>query len=340
MNDEIHARPAFAKALGDWFVEELSEPRSVSVLTSPPVLSDDLEPMAVGDASAPGPDRRRRRPWLLLVNAALVIGALVAAIVVVSRPDTAPTSDTTPPPESTLPAVEPEPALPLPFVGSTVQPGRHSTPLLGVPVTLTLDDEWSVTEAQASSIALHSPAEDQDIDVTTARWIFLARLGGWNTPAQAIDPSFRTTGSIEPDDIDRWLDQNDVVVLDRRNTEVDGRAAIVIDLQVDATGTSAPLDFARDPFSLYNDTCDPTTEPCFWYRSIPSDSDHGRGPRPDPVLHAGQTRRMWLMPIGGLEPILIEAVVPVGDERWLDDFEATTIASLDLGDDAPPLTAG
>jgi hypothetical protein len=49
---------------------------------------------------------------------------------------------------------------------------------------------------------------------------------------------------------------------------------------------------------------------------------------------------MWLIPIQGLEPILIEAVVPAGDERWLDDFETTTITSLDLGDDAPPLSAG
>lgn len=344
MSDEIRPRPAFDKSLGDWFVQEMSDPRAGSVLTSQPVLSDDLESISVGGASEP--ERQPRRRWLLLANAALVIGALVAAVVVVTRPDTAPTSDTASPPDATVPTIEPEteadevPVLPLPFAGSEVDPGRYSTPLLGVPVALTVDDEWSVSEAGASSIALHSPAGEREIDDATVRWIFLTRLGGWNTQAQAIDPSFRTTGSIEPDEIDRWLDQNDVVALDRRETLVDGRAAIVVDVQVDPAGTSAPLDFPRDPFTLYNDTCGRATEPCLWYRSVPSQSDHGRGPRPDPVVHAGQTRRMWLIPIQGLEPILIEAVVPVGDERWLDDFETTTIISLDLGGDAPPLTAG
>lgn len=344
MSDEIRPRPAFAEALGDWFVEEMSQPRSGSVLTSSPVLSDAREMIPVGDASEP--DFRPPRRWLLLANAALLIGGLVAAVVLVSRPDTAPRSDTTSRLNPAVPAVEPEPetvavsAEPLPFAGSKLEPGRYSTPLLGVPVTLTVDDEWLISEAGASSIALHSPAGEAEIDVATSRWIFLTRLGGWNTRAQAIDPAFRTTGSIEPNDIDRWLDQNDVVVLDRRDTLVDGRAAIVVDLQVDPTGTGTPLDFPRDPFNLYNDTCGPTTEPCLWYRSIPSESDPGRGPRPDPVMHTGQTRRMWLIPIQGLEPILIEAVVPAGDERWLDDFETTTITSLDLGDDAPPLSAG
>lgn len=339
MSDEIRPRPAFAEVLGDWFVKEMSEARAGSVLTSPPVVADDLEAISVGDA--PEPDRQARRRWLLLANAAMVIGALVATVVVVLRPDTAPTSDTTSPPDPTAPAVEPEPvAEPLPFAGLDVEPGRYSTPQLGVPVTLTVDDEWSISESRASFVALRSPAGEVEVDVTTVRWIFLTRLGGWNTRAEAIDPSFRTPGSIEPDDIDGWLDQNDVVVLDRRDTVVDGRPAIVVDLQVDPAGTGAPLDFPRDPFNMFNDTCDSATEPCFWYRSIPAHSDHGRGPRPDPVMHTGQTRRMWLIAVPGLEPILIEAVVPVGDERWLDEFETTTITSLDLGDDAQPLTSG
>ena len=61
MSDEIRPRPAFAEVLGDWFVEEMSESRAGSVLTSPPVLSDDPEPPPVGDA--PEPDPQPRRWW-------------------------------------------------------------------------------------------------------------------------------------------------------------------------------------------------------------------------------------------------------------------------------------
>jgi len=293
------------------------------------------------------PDRdespTRTRTWMMVaaIAAVALIGALLVAATRADE-DPVPADE----PEPTVPAVEPEPeadaasAEPLVFAGQDVEPGWHTTPLLGVPVTLTIEERWSVAEAQASSIALRNPAGESEVDVATVRWIFLTRLAGWNTPIQATDPSFRTTGSIEPDDIDRWLDQNDVVVLDRRDVLVDNRDAVVVDVQVDPAGTSAPLDFARDPFNHYTDTCGPATEPCIWYRSIPSISDPGRGPRPDPVMHTGQIRRMWLIPIEGLEPILIEAVVPVGDERWLDDFETTTMTSLDLGDDAPPLAAG
>ena len=288
--------------------------------------------------------RPRTRTWMMVAAAIAALALIGGLIVAGTRVDEDPVPADEP--EATVPAVEPESdadaasAEPLPFAGTDVEPGRYSSPGLGVPFTLTVDDEWSISETRASFVALRSPAGEGAIDVATVRWIFLTRLGGWNTRAEAIDPSFRTTGSIEPDDIDRWLDQNDVVVLDRRDTVVDGRAAIVVDVQVDDAGTGAPLDFPRDPFNQFNDTCGPATEPCFWYRSIPAQSDHGRGPRPDPVMHTGQTRRMWLIPIEGLEPILIEAVVPLGDERWLDDFETATIASLDLGDDAPPLGAG
>lgn len=279
--------------------------------------------------------RARARAWMLVAVAAAAL-AFVGGLTLAGDRD----REERVPAGASDPGAGPVSAQPLPFPGSQVEPGRYSTPLLGVPVTLTIDGEWSLTEAGASSIALHRPAGEREIDVATARWIFLTRLGGWNTRAEAIDPSFRTTGSIEPNDIDRWLDQNDIVVLDRRDTRVDGRPAIVVDVQVDPEGTSAPLNFPRDPDTLYNDTCGPATEPCLWYRSIPEQSDTGRGPRPDPVVHAGHTRRMWLIPIQGLEPVLIEAVVPVGDEGWLDDVETTVIASLELGDDAPPLSTG
>lgn len=92
MSDDRHPRPAFAETLGDWFVEEMSQPRSVSVVTGRQARSDGLDLVSVDDA--PDTDRRPRRWWLPLANAALVIGALVAAVVVGLRPDPAPPSDT------------------------------------------------------------------------------------------------------------------------------------------------------------------------------------------------------------------------------------------------------
>ena len=309
-----------------------------------PVEQYPTEPTMEIIMLAPDHNESPTRTRTIVMVAAIAALALIGALIVGTSGEEDPVPADEPVP--TVPAVEPgrdadaASAEPLMFTGQNVDPGRYTTPLLGVPVTLTVDEEWSVAEAQASSIALRNPAGESETDAAAVRWIFLTRLGGWNTRTQAIDPSFRGTGSIEPEEIERWLDQNDVVVLDRRDSLVDGRAAVVVDLQVDPAGASAPLDFARDPFNRYNETCGPATEPCIWYRSIPAVSDPGRGPRPDPVMHTDQTRRMWLIPIRGFEPILIEAVVPVGDEAWLDDFETTTITSLDLGDDAPPLSAG
>jgi len=102
MTDEIRPRPAFAEALGDWFVREMSEARPGSLVTGskpvrvePEPIEVEPEPTSATDADSPDPEpQRRRRRWVWLANAALVIGALVAGIVLVSRPDETPPSDT------------------------------------------------------------------------------------------------------------------------------------------------------------------------------------------------------------------------------------------------------
>ncbi len=94
MSEDIRPRTAFAEALGDWFVEEMSEQRPGRSVSAPPVRSD-----VEATLDDPAPGRRPRARWLLIANAALVVGAIVAAIVFVARPDPAPPSDTTSLPE-------------------------------------------------------------------------------------------------------------------------------------------------------------------------------------------------------------------------------------------------
>lgn len=60
MSDEMRPRPAFAEALGDWFVKEMSEPRGSAMLRTPPVLEHELGETFAGEAPEPGPRESNR----------------------------------------------------------------------------------------------------------------------------------------------------------------------------------------------------------------------------------------------------------------------------------------
>lgn len=308
------------------------EPPTLRLVEPEPFLEIELTESATNKQ----PDRPNRTGRWTMVAASVAAASVTIVGLLAwsgSNEDPAPSDD----PPATAASEIFAPGGDLGFPAQTIDAGRYRTYLLGIDLGVTLDQESLLAEARASSIVLRQPPGETDADLARARWLHLVRLGGWNTSHEAVDPSFRGTGSIEPLDIDRWIDDNDVVVENRRVTEIDGRATTVLDVRVDPEGASAPLDFPRDSFDEYNDTCGPDTAPCIWYRSIPAVSNQDVGPRPDVVMHVGQLRRMWLIDGGEFDPILIEAVVPAGDERWLDDVESTVIASIDLGDDAPPV---
>lgn len=311
-----------------------NRPRPLELVTAE---SSGTKEAVVLDTNSLAPRAARARVALAGVAAAVLLALLVGIIALVSRDDDPP-APAGPGPTATdqLDPIE-APATDLGFTGARLDPGRYSTHVLGTELTMTLDGEWDLVEARASMVALRRRS---DASEAGDRWIFMARLGGWNSAEEAVDPSFRTTGSIDPADVDGWIDDNGIVVLERRSVQVDGIEALAIDVSVDPTIDGAPLDFPRDPFNGYNDSCTAGTAPCIWYRSIPAESERAAGPRPDPVMHAGQARRLWLVPLGDEAPMLLEAVADDGDRQWLDDVETTSIGSVELGAVVPAVAVG
>lgn len=285
---------------------------------------------------SPDTQERANRGGLWIVVAAAVVGLLAGLLVADFNSDDTPAPADVPTPDVPSSDTASGEVTDLGFPGATVEPGRYSTSLLGVPVEFVLDGGWTLAAGSRNRVYLHNVADASDAN--EARWVMLTRVGGWMTAEQAVDPDYRYTGSIDPGDIDGWIEDNDVIVANRREIEVDDRPTTAVDVQVEPDAASAPLN--RVPIDgqlFYNVTCTAETTPCIWSSSIPGATDAiGAGDRPDPLMHTGRVRRMWLIEVGGFEPLLIEAIVPEGDEAWLDEFENTTIATLELGDDAPP----
>lgn len=275
-----------------------------------------------------------KRPWLLVAAAAaVVVLVLIGGLIATSGG-----SDDAP-----VPVDEPEPTAPivddeaegiededsavdaesLPFPGVAMAAGRYETEQLGVPATFEVPEDTNLWVMTPNRIVLWDPDQYSDPVPVEPRRLTLNRISSWSNPDEAVDQLFVGPGSIDPYDIAGWIEANDLVATDLTTTEVAGRPATVVDVQLEDVPAN------QDFFCL-------AAQSCRWAASI---SGERVGSRVDaePWLSSGQVNRLWLITIEGEDPMLIHAAAGSGDEAWLDLVEQTTIATLELGPDAPPL---
>ncbi len=282
---------------------------------------------------------RRREPtgsgWTALgaiVAVSLVIAAAVLALDLIGDPAArsagpARRAETVAPLPAESGTLPPAIASELPYPGGAVPPGRYATELLGIPIEFTIATATALRTARPGTVLL-TPVGTAANDLEGAPHVQFVRVAGWNTRREASDRRFRGVGSIAPDDIETWLADNDLLVDRRARTTVDGRPARVYDLRVDPVS------------DLGQDVCSPRLRPCFWFASVAAEVSPHAAIRLDSALYGPTTVRLWLIEVAGEDPILVEAAAVAGDESWLNDFEAVTITSLEVGESGVEMLAG
>jgi len=299
---------------------------------------DGPEWRPLGDARRGAPSPRVTPPPSGRLIAGLAVAATVSVAIVVGLlaldgPD--PTSDSAE--RSVAPAADPAPvefetlppatASKLPFPGGAVAPGRYTSDLLGISIEFSVDAATALRTARPGTILL-TPVGTAANSLAGQPHVQFLRLAGWNTGDEAADRRFRGVGGIAPNNVRQWIADNDLLVDAHMLTMVDGRRTDVYDLRV-------------DPASPHGeDICVPELRPCFWFASVAEAIAPTAAIRLDSPLYGPTAIRLWLIGVDGEGPVLVEAAAVVGDEAWLDDFEATTIASLTIGETDAELLAG
>lgn len=269
------------------------------------------------------PDRRRRS-WLLVSAAAAAIVALVGGLFVLARNDAEPTvpadstSGVTPSPATTsIASTTPNLAADrLPFPGGVAEPGRVATSLLGVEVAFDVPVPMVLTigrDNQLELFAFADPDERSDLGSGFAMY----RVAGLRTRAEASTPFGEA--SIDPLDIDRWITESGVVVLEDREIDVDDRAARVLDIQA-----------SPDALDVQPADCPPELLPCSFWAAF-----SGGVTNPGSWISARTPVRLYLIPIGDHDPLAIVSYGLQSDE-WDDFIESTVISTMEIGPDAPP----
>lgn len=297
------------------------------------------------------PDRNEQprgpRVWMV-VAAAIAALALIGGLIVAgtrSDEDQVPTDEPEPTVPTVEPELEPEPAAvqePLPFPGADVEPGRYETDLLGMPLTFDVAEAATVWTARPNRVLL---ADSSDLArppyPATSRSLSFTRISGWNAREEAGDRGYFGPGSIDPEDIDGWAAVNDVTASIPpccRTVTSGGEVAERVEVVVAGRDTY-PLDVRLEPAETNQTSHCSDGESCLW---VAAQSERGTGSRFDdgPLLSTGQVNRFWLLTIEGQDPLLIQAAAATNDEAWLELVENTTIATLELGPDAPPRSDG
>lgn len=266
----------------------------------------------------------RRRSWLLVSAAAAAIVALVGGMFVLARDDAEPTvpadstsAVTSSPPTTSSASTTPNPTVgSLPFPGGTAEPGRVATSQLGVEVAFDLPVPMSLTigrDNQLELFAFADPVERSDLD----RGFGMYRVAGLRTRAESSSPF--VDASIDPLDIDRWITESGVVVLDDREIEVDNRTARVLDI------LASPDALDDQPAD-----CPPELRPCSFWAAF-----SGGVANPGGWISAVTPVRLYMIPIGDQDPLAIMSYGLQNDE-WDDFFESTVIPTMEIGADAPP----
>lgn len=326
--DRPHAIPPASRARIEGAMQAAyDEARSAS----PPNVESEIEVHVIDEA----PSRRPRAGLVLAMVAVLAVALVAGSALYVSEPSTI---------SSTVPTTAEDPPTPTPASRAfsaaptfpaareqIVQAGTYQTPLLGVALEFTLDVALIVGTADPSIINLSDTPfgpDDRVFGPVTGRGVSLWRLGAWNTREEAVDATYLAPGTIDPTDIDRWIAANDVIVSSEAEIDVDGLTARVIDVRIDPESTQ----------TTDEDECG-GPDRCFWYASVPDRSNSpGAAPfRQVPPMVASHSYRLWLVPLGDLEPMMVVAWSPHNESGWLDRIEDTVVASLRVGEPREPM---
>ena len=258
-----------------------------------------------------------RRRWPLVAAAAAVAALAIGAIALVNRDDgieqpaDVPTPTVAPAPDAETGAI--------PRQGTTIEPGRYSADMLGVPVALEIPDTpsgpWSVDLNNQAAFTIQ----------TDRGFVAMTRIGSFYDSDQAQDRETSGLGSIPPSDVDVWIDTNDIVVDDAADTTVGGR--------------DAQFRVLRAPNGSGPDLCPAEAQPCILMGSGSGDLlDFNRGPAA--VLSGEAPNGFWLIDLADFEPLGIWTVAFDGDmEGWLEEI-APLIDSIELGEPAPAVEGG
>lgn len=306
---------------------------------------DTTEPTMEVIMLAPDPDKpRRRTPMLLLAGAALIAAVAIVAGLLVSGDDSDEPVITDQPDsiDEADPEVAPSSAPQLPDEGQNVTPGTYETDLLGMVYRIAVPEPLVVWTAQPNSVLL----SDADPSASSpyagaARTYAIARISGWNTPAEAVDDGYVGPGSLDPDDIDGWAAQlplmSEVPACCRTVDTGEGSERV---RTIWSEGKPAlPLDVTLDPAATDDTFSCGEAQACLWAASV---SSRGDAPRlgVDPLVMSGRFNQFWVIQVDGFDPFLVHISGPLGDEAWIDTvlgagLDATLFDELDLALNGP-----
>lgn len=213
----------------------------------------------------------------------------------------------------------------LPVPGGTLAAGRYASDALGVPIAFDVGvaqtAPWTLLNEEPGRLWLISTGSDQE-------FIALGRLGSWYDAAEARDASTTGLGSIPPGDVDRWIEENGIIVLESADVDVGGRTAQYRRVRLDTT-PGATADFCG------------ATAPCLWAASGSADVVGGAA---NPLeIGIDRAQSIWVVDVGEFEPIYIFAASrfgDAGDEQWLSDVVRPFVDSIALGEPAPAVPGG
>lgn len=273
------------------------------------------------------------RRWPLIAAAAAVTALLVGGLALVNRDDGAEVpADTPPPTVAPAPVIEPEVVEPevaepevdavepgdtivaeLPSIDQQVRPGTYSTDALGVPLTFDVPDGagGTFTREVTPTGAIQLGFRDGILES-----ISIGRVGSFYGSSEASEGTTQGLGSIAADDIDGWIDSNDITVDQESEVTVGDHSAKLRQVRFDNTHPNG-----------------------FWGFSGSADiapiKPQGFFGHPDHVYP------IWLVSMDDFEPILIWAVSHFPDQQqWIDDIVIPLIDSIEFGEPAPAIEEG
>ncbi len=263
------------------------------------------------------------RRWPLVAAAAAVVALAITGIALVNRGDGDKQPADVPEPTPTIaPAPNPETrASHLPAEGQALPPGRYAPFTLGLPVTFEVPavtaSPWRV---QVSNPVTINVGNDDGFVVFT-------RVGSLYDATQAQDLDMTGLGSISPDDIDGWIEANNVVVVESREETIGGRTA-------QFRQVAAPPG-AGDATEL----CPVDDRPCLSVGSASADlQDTYDGV--STFVFGANPHSFWFVELDDFEPLAIwTSAVGADPDEWLAEV-MPLIESIELGDPAPATDFG
>ena len=175
---------------------------------------------------------------------------------------------------------------------------------------------WALMMEDPGRLWINSNGSDEE-------FVAMGRLGSWYDATEARTEGTTGLGSIPPDDIDGWIAQNGIIVVDSADVEVGDRPAKYRRFRLDTT-PGATADFCG------------AGAPCLWASTGSPDVVGGTA---NP-LQVGEDRAqsIWLVDMDEYEPVYIFAAARLGDdgnEQWITDVVQPIVDSIAFGDPAP-----